>query len=55
MGNLVKCRSCGKDVDKFANKCPGCGAQGTGYALIYLGSFALACLLVWHYWLRFFW
>jgi hypothetical protein len=55
MGQLVKCRACGKDVAKFAKKCPGCGAMTNGYAVIVIVSTAIACALVWQFWLRHFW
>lgn len=53
--SLVKCGSCGKDVDRFAKKCPACGAMTAGHAVIVLVSTAIVCWLLWHYWLRFFW
>lgn len=52
---LVKCKSCGKDVDSIAKACPGCGAQTTGHAMLVLVSAAITGALIWYFWLRHFW
>lgn len=49
MGNLVKCGSCGKDVDKLAEKCPGCGAQQPRHAALVLLCTAIVGVLVWYF------
>lgn len=42
MSKIVKCKTCGAEIAKTANRCPNCGAQQHIAALtaVYLISFA---------------
>lgn len=42
MSKLVNCKSCGHQIDNWAEKCPSCGARhfNSASAIIYLASVA---------------
>ena len=42
---LIKCRACGKNVAKDAEKCPHCGQMTRSYAVTYVTIFVVLAVI----------